>query len=265
MFQVGRYDPGQDERDKKSTAKKAQEEQRVKKQKKSGKRKQIADGQRTSSSEETLSKRHALNDEAGDGTLGKSSLYVIAREPKDESNKKPKLLGVPDEAFDDLEIVDDLLETTDDNNKEPLAEAASADLPSEIRTALQMSSLPIKEAAEVWKLAPFLVENLLRDGYQTFFPIQCLVIPDVIASERHSHIRVRDVCVAAPTGSGKTLAFVIPILNSLASRQVKRLRALVVLPSRDLGKFASFNLTEFSDVVYYHLTRQLSIASLRRV
>lgn len=37
-------------------------------------------------------------------------------------------------------------------------------------------------------------------------------------------------------GSGKTLAFVLPVLNALANRKIRRLRALVVLPSRDLGK-----------------------------
>ena len=35
--------------------------------------------------------------------------------------------------------------------------------------------------------------------------------------------------------AGKTLSYVLPILNSLAGRQVRRLRALVVLPSRDLA------------------------------
>ena len=106
----------------------------------------------------------------------------------------------------------------------------------EVTRALQMSKLAIKDAAKIWGLAPFLVEKLESDEYDSFFPIQALVIPDVIASERHAHIRNRDVCVSSPTGSGKTLAFVIPVLNSLAGRKIRRLRALVVLPSRDLGK-----------------------------
>jgi superfamily II DNA/RNA helicase len=42
------------------------------------------------------------------------------------------------------------------------------------------------------------------------------------------------VCVAAPTGSGKTLTYVLPIVQRLALRVVVRLRALVVVPSRDL-------------------------------
>ena len=96
--------------------------------------------------------------------------------------------------------------------------------------------MPIREVAKLWKLAPFLVDNLEKDEYNTFFPIQALVIPDVIASERHAHIRNRDICVSAPTGSGKTLSFVLPVLNALAGRRVRRLRALIVLPSRDLGE-----------------------------
>jgi len=87
----------------------------------------------------------------------------------------------------------------------------------------------------LWKLAPFLVDNLKKNSLHSFFPIQAMVIPDIIESERHMHIRSRDVCVSAPTGSGKTLAFVLPILNSLSTRRIKRLRALVVLPSRDLA------------------------------
>ncbi|KAG6918650.1 hypothetical protein DXG01_012769 [Tephrocybe rancida] len=44
----------------------------------------------------------------------------------------------------------------------------------------------------------------------------------------------RDVCVSAPTGSGKTLAYVLPIIEVLSTRIVTRLRALIVLPTRDL-------------------------------
>jgi ATP-dependent RNA helicase DDX51/DBP6 len=40
------------------------------------------------------------------------------------------------------------------------------------------------------------------------------------------------MCVSAPTGSGKTLAFVLPIIQSLKSRTVPRVRALAVLPTQ---------------------------------
>ncbi|KAG6837240.1 hypothetical protein H0H93_012634 [Arthromyces matolae] len=44
----------------------------------------------------------------------------------------------------------------------------------------------------------------------------------------------RDVCVSAPTGSGKTLSYVLPIIEVLSTRIITRLRALIVLPTRDL-------------------------------
>ena len=40
--------------------------------------------------------------------------------------------------------------------------------------------------------------------------------------------------MSAPTGSGKTLAYVLPIVETLSERVVTRLRALIVLPTRDL-------------------------------
>ena len=44
-----------------------------------------------------------------------------------------------------------------------------------------------------------------------------------------------DICVGAPTGSGKTLVYALPVLHSLKNRLLVRLRALVVLPTRDLA------------------------------
>lgn len=90
-------------------------------------------------------------------------------------------------------------------------------------------------------------------------PVQTAILPFLLTtlstgSEIYKpYDPLRDVLASAPTGSGKTLAYIIPIvearaifsnvfqyinqLNShqiLASRIVTRLRALVVLPTRDL-------------------------------
>jgi ATP-dependent RNA helicase DDX51/DBP6 len=105
----------------------------------------------------------------------------------------------------------------------------------EVAAALHAASLPLDQVADVWQLAPFLRDNLRRDGFAHFFPIQALVIPNVLSSERHPYLRAPDVCLTAPTGSGKTLGYVLPVLQALAGRRVGRLRALVVLPSRDLA------------------------------
>lgn len=45
---------------------------------------------------------------------------------------------------------------------------------------------------------------------------------------------INDYLISAPTGSGKTLAYSIPIVHVLTERYVTRLRALIVLPTRDL-------------------------------
>lgn len=150
--------------------------------------------------------------------------------PPNEPNAAIRELN--EEEFDDLAIADGLIE--DDDNTVP----APVEIPNtkEIAAAIEMADLPICDAAEKWGLAPFLVENLRREGFEKFFPIQALVIPDSITSAMNSHIQARDLCVTAPTGSGKTLSYVLPVLNALASRVVRRLRALVVLPSRDLAR-----------------------------
>lgn len=178
---------------------------------------------------------------------------VIAPETDGSLSSKKKLSEkITTEAFDDLDLADDAwltsssmtsktCSTKDDNNcvdkNGSLAASLTFDPTDEIERALEMTRLPILEAARRWGMADFLIRNLQSNGYEHFFPIQALVIPDVIVAERHmTSLRVRDICCAAPTGSGKTLAFVLPVLNALATRRVRRLRALVILPSRDLAQ-----------------------------
>ncbi len=175
------------------------------------------------SSEGSSSSAPSSDDESSDQE-DEAALKVIAPEQKFVGvETKRRRLNITNEGIDDFD--QETIENVDNTTKKN----------DEVETALKISKMATHDAAKLWKLAPFLIKNLEEDGYDSFFPIQALVIPDVIASETHAHIRNRDVCVAAPTGSGKTLAFVLPVLNSLASRRIKRLRALVVLPSRDLG------------------------------
>jgi ATP-dependent RNA helicase DDX51/DBP6 len=219
MFNVGRFDPNAVDR---VFPKKSKDHGKTKKKEaKKMKRKRERDHDTASSP----------------SGKGKTSMRVIAPEQK---SIVPKQTWT-DEAMDDFDVDTYLLDAGD--SAEPATEVGDDLLPEtaaapskEVARALHMSTLPIEQAAKAWDLAPFLVENLKQDGYKSFFPIQSLVIPDVISSERHSQVlQCRDVCVAAPTGSGKTLAFCIPVLNALALRLVRCLRALVILPSRDLA------------------------------
>jgi ATP-dependent RNA helicase DDX51/DBP6 len=143
---------------------------------------------------------------------------------------------VEEEAFDDLDLSLNRHEE-EDPPQHDRDDDTDFDPTDEIQRALYMTTLPLETAAKRWGLPEFLLKNLQNDGYQHFFPIQALVIPDVIISETYMQsLQVRDVCCTAPTGSGKTLAFVLPILQALAKYTSRRLRALVVLPSRDLAQ-----------------------------
>ncbi|RIA93551.1 P-loop containing nucleoside triphosphate hydrolase protein [Glomus cerebriforme] len=85
------------------------------------------------------------------------------------------------------------------------------------------------------------LSNRLRNrckalGIHECFAVQTAVIPLLVHNRNLSDIHKPpgDICVSAPTGSGKTLAYVLPIIEILSKRIVTRLRALVVLPTRDL-------------------------------
>ena len=88
----------------------------------------------------------------------------------------------------------------DVNNESGILDLSQPSL-NELKLAKKLSKIPLDDAIKGWKLAPFLIQNLRRDGFTKLFPIQCLVIPDVISSDRHSNIRVQDICVTAPTGT----------------------------------------------------------------
>ncbi|OXB64686.1 hypothetical protein ASZ78_008762 [Callipepla squamata] len=88
-------------------------------------------------------------------------------------------------------------------------------------------------------------------------PAQAEVIPAVLQSASNGYLmgqggyRPKDICVSAPTGSGKTLSFVIPIvqgiicplfLQVLLDRVVCQVRALVVLPTKELAQQVHLSL-----------------------
>uniref|UniRef100_A0A7N0VDQ5 ATP-dependent RNA helicase n=1 Tax=Kalanchoe fedtschenkoi TaxID=63787 RepID=A0A7N0VDQ5_KALFE len=80
-------------------------------------------------------------------------------------------------------------------------------------------------------LDPRLKVALGKMGVSSLFQVQVAVWEETIGPGGFE----RDVCVSSPTGSGKTLAYALPIVQALSTRAVKCLRALVVLPTRDLA------------------------------
>ena len=70
------------------------------------------------------------------------------------------------------------------------------------------------------------VDALAAQGIERPFPIQRLVIRDVLAG--------RDVLAKSPTGSGKTLAFALPLVDRIG-RGEPGPAALVLAPTRELA------------------------------
>ncbi|HPJ56440.1 MAG TPA: DEAD/DEAH box helicase [Kiritimatiellia bacterium] len=73
-----------------------------------------------------------------------------------------------------------------------------------------------------------LLRNIESQGYTLTTPIQKQTIPAILNG--------RDVVGLAQTGTGKTAAFVLPVLHRLLSGPRRRLRALIVGPTRELAE-----------------------------
>lgn len=85
-------------------------------------------------------------------------------------------------------------------------------------------------------IAPSIKECLASMNIKHLFPVQEAVIPWILnVHSKPAPFRPRDICVSAPTGSGKTLAYALPIVQHLASRVDRRIRALIVLPVNELA------------------------------
>ncbi len=77
-------------------------------------------------------------------------------------------------------------------------------------------------------LAPELVRAVADEGYLQPTPIQREAIPLALAG--------RDLIGSAQTGTGKTAAFLLPILQRLADGPRGVLRALILVPTRELAE-----------------------------
>ena len=85
--------------------------------------------------------------------------------------------------------------------------------------------------AAAWGLPALLCGRLAGLGVRHFFPTQREVLPRLLSAD----VTLGDACICAPTGSGKTLTYVLPIVAALMGVGRRRLRALVLVPTRDLA------------------------------
>ncbi|XP_027552526.1 ATP-dependent RNA helicase DDX51 [Neopelma chrysocephalum] len=122
--------------------------------------------------------------------------------------------------------------------------------PKRVQKRIRDNLCPIRDVPGIH---PRLLKKLQMNGIESFFPVQAEVIPAILQSASNGYLmgqggyRPKDICVSAPTGSGKTLAFVIPIVQVLLDRVVCHVRALVVLPTKELAQQVSKVFNVYTD------------------
>ncbi len=84
-----------------------------------------------------------------------------------------------------------------------------------------------------FELSTNLETNLRRLGLDRPLPVQATVLPLLLSGpSKHPG----DLCISAATGSGKTLSYVLPIVADLKDLPGTKLRAVIVVPTRELVK-----------------------------
>ena len=107
-------------------------------------------------------------------------------------------------------------------------------------------------------LHPLCWDGLKSMSISSLFPVQKIctyLITKKLTNPQYSEYDC-DICVSAPTGSGKSLAYLLPIVHGLADRTHCMLRALIVLPTRDLALQVSAVASKFSGLKVQTITGQ---------
>ena len=114
-----------------------------------------------------------------------------------------------------------------------------------------------------FSLDPRIGAGIKAAGYTTPTPIQQQAIPVVLKG--------RDVLGVAQTGTGKTAAFVLPILQRLTRGPLRRVRVLIVAPTRELAEQIHQDIVDLgrktkirSTTVYGGVSKRNQIEALRR-
>lgn len=81
---------------------------------------------------------------------------------------------------------------------------------------------------EEFELNPKIATGIKKAGYVEPTPIQREAIPKILTGQ--------DIVGLAQTGTGKTAAFVVPILQRLMEGPRRRVRALIIAPTRELAE-----------------------------
>lgn len=114
-----------------------------------------------------------------------------------------------------------------------------------------------------FQLNDHLIHAVQRCGYTTPTPIQQQAIPPILAG--------RDLIGLAQTGTGKTAAFILPTIQHLMATSSRKIRALVIAPTRELAEqindFAQTimkNTRLRSMTIYGGVSKSVQIAKIRK-
>ena len=109
-------------------------------------------------------------------------------------------------------------------------------------------------------LSSLMIKNLRNMGFESAFSVQIsvlnLMLKDIERNRLQPDMR-GDLLVNASTGSGKTLAYLIPIIESLQTVKVPRVRAIILVPTKPLINQVKTTLNQLSKGT------NLSIVSLK--
>jgi len=100
-------------------------------------------------------------------------------------------------------------------------------------------------------LSAELLRAVEEQGYQEATPVQLRAIPAIIAG--------RDILAGAQTGTGKTAGFTLPMLQRLqqadaGQRRPRRVRALVLVPTRELAAQVAESVRNYGRYLPYRST-----------
>ncbi|KAK6463400.1 P-loop containing nucleoside triphosphate hydrolase protein [Scheffersomyces coipomensis] len=100
-----------------------------------------------------------------------------------------------------------------------------------------------------FELSSFMLKNLSHLNFTHAFSVQIAVLNLLLKDIKDNKLQPDfkgDLLVNASTGSGKTLAYSIPIIESLHTRIVPRVRAIILVPTKPLINQVKTTLNQLS-------------------
>lgn len=119
-------------------------------------------------------------------------------------NRSKTHVSVLSEGIDDLDLLfvdgDDSRPNTNDDQETTTEHESIHASATELESALKWSKRPLSETGAAFKMAPFLIEKL-QSKYETFFAVQAWSILQVLWQFSALQEQLEsDICITAPTG-----------------------------------------------------------------